>query len=168
MPPHLPTHDMLPRPPDGTPDMNQPPRGAQGPAGLPRRLLRNHGSGDSRYPAMPAASDGPSAHTSPGETSRPSSTTSGPQSTPDPITWCEAAPTPHNGGQSGDRTSQSRKRTRADNPRDAVTYPRKRAIYACRQCRVRKVKCNNARPTCRSCEVSSATCTYEDTQDLST
>ncbi|KAF4970536.1 hypothetical protein FSARC_2445 [Fusarium sarcochroum] len=62
----------------------------------------------------------------------------------------------------------SRKRQRSDVSRRDVAYPRKRAITACRQCRARKVKCNNARPTCGNCDASKASCSYEDTQDFST
>ncbi|KAF5027830.1 hypothetical protein F66182_57 [Fusarium sp. NRRL 66182] len=62
----------------------------------------------------------------------------------------------------------SRKRQRSDVSRRDVAYPRKRAITACRQCRARKVKCNNARPSCGNCDASKASCVYEDTQDYST
>jgi hypothetical protein len=61
----------------------------------------------------------------------------------------------------------SRKRQRSDISRVDASYPRKRAITACRHYRSRKVKCNNARPTCGNCEVSKASCVYEDSQDLS-
>ncbi|KAH7155913.1 hypothetical protein EDB81DRAFT_785776 [Dactylonectria macrodidyma] len=59
------------------------------------------------------------------------------------------------------------KRKRIEPSRDAVVYPRKRAIAACRQCRVRKIKCNNTRPACGSCMASKSQCCYED-QDHST
>ena len=62
----------------------------------------------------------------------------------------------------------SRKRQRPNSSRTDVTFPRKRAITACRTCRSRKVKCNNARPTCGNCEASLASCVYEDPQDFST
>ncbi|KAH6879479.1 hypothetical protein B0T10DRAFT_520121 [Thelonectria olida] len=61
----------------------------------------------------------------------------------------------------------SRKRQRPNISRADASYPRKRAINACRHCRLRKVKCNNARPTCGNCEASKASCVYEDSQDLS-
>ncbi|KPM42712.1 hypothetical protein AK830_g3857 [Neonectria ditissima] len=61
----------------------------------------------------------------------------------------------------------SRKRPRPESSRADVAYPRKRAIAACRLCRSRKVKCNNARPCCGNCEASKAVCVYEDTQDIS-
>ncbi|KAF3393731.1 hypothetical protein F1880_004758 [Penicillium rolfsii] len=52
--------------------------------------------------------------------------------------------------------------------RSAATYPRKRALLACEKCRARKIKCNNARPSCRSCTVSQSRCVYDDPDDLST
>lgn len=61
----------------------------------------------------------------------------------------------------------SRKRARPEGSRAEATYPRKRAITACRLCRSRKVKCNNARPVCGNCEASKATCVYEDNHDIS-
>ena len=42
-------------------------------------------------------------------------------------------------------------------------YPRKRALQACRNCRVRRTKCNKARPACGSCEHLGAECNYADT-----
>ncbi|EXJ73605.1 uncharacterized protein A1O5_03367 [Cladophialophora psammophila CBS 110553] len=42
------------------------------------------------------------------------------------------------------------------------SYPRKRAIQACQKCRVRRTKCNNARPTCSSCMSIGAECTYSE------
>ncbi|KAE9373064.1 hypothetical protein N431DRAFT_336998 [Stipitochalara longipes BDJ] len=48
-----------------------------------------------------------------------------------------------------------------------MSYPRKRAVTACRLCRVRKRKCNNARPTCKFCETLGAECSYEDPLDHS-
>lgn len=59
------------------------------------------------------------------------------------------------------------KRKRVESSRDAVVYPRKRAVAACRQCRVRKVKCNNSRPACGSCLASKSQCCYDDSQDHS-
>lgn len=62
-----------------------------------------------------------------------------------------------------------RKRQRTENPisRASIAYPRKRATAACRLCRARKIKCNNARPACGSCLTSKAPCVYEDSQDYS-
>ncbi|KAI9038749.1 uncharacterized protein KD926_010484 [Aspergillus affinis] len=42
-----------------------------------------------------------------------------------------------------------------------------RALTACQLCRSKKVKCNNARPSCSHCEKSKATCVYGDSQDIS-
>lgn len=42
------------------------------------------------------------------------------------------------------------------------SYPRKRAIQACQKCRVRRTKCNNARPSCSSCLSIGAECTYSE------
>ncbi|KAK4954143.1 hypothetical protein LTR10_007571 [Elasticomyces elasticus] len=55
----------------------------------------------------------------------------------------------------------------AKRPRTEVGYLRKRAIAACRLCRARKVKCNNARPACGACETSLAPCDYDDPSDCS-
>ena len=63
--------------------------------------------------------------------------------------------------------NDSRKRPRNENSRAAVVYPRKRSIAACRLCRIKKVKCNNARPSCDSCLTSRAECVYADSQDHS-
>ncbi|KAL5623748.1 hypothetical protein FOBRF1_002998 [Fusarium oxysporum] len=56
------------------------------------------------------------------------------------------------------------KRRRIDRQRPDVTYSRKRAIAACRICRVKKVKCNNVRPVCGSCIASQSTCVYEGSE----
>lgn len=53
-------------------------------------------------------------------------------------------------------TSQKRKHSRAE-----AAYPRKRATQACRTCRLRRTKCDNARPTCTSCATLGAECTYQ-------
>ncbi|KIX00868.1 uncharacterized protein Z518_09933 [Rhinocladiella mackenziei CBS 650.93] len=42
------------------------------------------------------------------------------------------------------------------------SYPRKRAIQACQKCRVRRTKCNNARPSCSSCLSIGAECIYSE------
>ncbi|KAH7165013.1 hypothetical protein DER46DRAFT_637103 [Fusarium sp. MPI-SDFR-AT-0072] len=57
------------------------------------------------------------------------------------------------------------KRRRIDRRRPDVTYSRKRAIAACRICRVKKVKCNNVRPVCGSCMASQSTCVYEGPEE---
>lgn len=70
-------------------------------------------------------------------------------------------------GQSHAPAQPSNKRRRTDSSRLGVTYPRKRAVAACRLCRSRKVKCNNARPSCGSCIASKAQCVYDDPEDYS-
>ncbi|KAF4437215.1 hypothetical protein FACUT_5869 [Fusarium acutatum] len=57
------------------------------------------------------------------------------------------------------------KRRRIDRQRPDVTYSRKRAIAACRICRVKKIKCNNVRPVCGSCLSSQSTCVYEGSEE---
>ncbi|KAG5804342.1 hypothetical protein H9Q74_009886 [Fusarium xylarioides] len=57
------------------------------------------------------------------------------------------------------------KRRRIDRQRPDVTYSRKRAIAACRICRVKKIKCNNVRPVCGSCVSSQSTCVYEGPEE---
>ncbi|KAF4974102.1 hypothetical protein FZEAL_8975 [Fusarium zealandicum] len=59
------------------------------------------------------------------------------------------------------------KRRRTDKSRTTAAYPRKRAVSACQLCRARKIKCNNSRPSCGSCQASKARCVYEDSQDHS-
>jgi len=59
------------------------------------------------------------------------------------------------------------KRTQLVSNRATHSYPRKRALAACNTCRVRKIKCNNAKPICSSCETSGAQCIYENHGDLS-
>ncbi|KAH6985338.1 hypothetical protein EDB80DRAFT_732121 [Ilyonectria destructans] len=60
------------------------------------------------------------------------------------------------------------KRRRLERQRADVTYPRRRAVRACKTCRVKKVKCNNARPICGMCAEFNATCIYDDsTEDCS-
>ncbi|KAI2843866.1 transcriptional regulator family: Fungal Specific TF [Aspergillus niger] len=51
--------------------------------------------------------------------------------------------------------------------REARAFTRKRAVAACRVCRSRKIKCDNARPTCSSCQLSEAHCVYQDHIDFS-
>ncbi|KAF5694924.1 hypothetical protein FDENT_736 [Fusarium denticulatum] len=66
-------------------------------------------------------------------------------------------------GQKGDAARP--KRRRIDRQRPDVTYSRKRAIAACRICRVKKIKCNNVRPVCGSCVSSQSTCVYEGSEE---
>jgi hypothetical protein len=44
----------------------------------------------------------------------------------------------------------------------AAPYQRKRAVAACEQCRARKTKCDNVRPTCGFCQRSHGRCIYRD------
>lgn len=45
-----------------------------------------------------------------------------------------------------------------------VFYPRKRAILACQVCRRKKTKCDNARPSCGSCQELNIDCRYSDSK----
>jgi hypothetical protein len=44
--------------------------------------------------------------------------------------------------------------------RAETSYPRKRAVQACRTCRVRRTKCDNGRPVCASCQALGSECIY--------
>ncbi|KAI5928351.1 vegetative cell wall protein gp1 [Camillea tinctor] len=46
--------------------------------------------------------------------------------------------------------------------RTSGMYRRKRAVAACQQCRLRKTKCDNARPTCGFCQRNNGQCIYQD------
>ncbi|KAJ5371235.1 uncharacterized protein N7496_007327 [Penicillium cataractarum] len=70
-------------------------------------------------------------------------------------------------GEDGSSPQPRKKRPRPENTRTGNAYQRKRAITACKACRARKIKCNNARPSCGSCLASMSPCVYEDRQDLS-
>ncbi|KAL3450803.1 hypothetical protein BJX65DRAFT_270142 [Aspergillus insuetus] len=48
-----------------------------------------------------------------------------------------------------------------------MIHPRKRAVTACQHCRVRKIKCTNERPECRSCVRLKAKCSYDPRMDHS-
>jgi hypothetical protein len=65
-------------------------------------------------------------------------------------------------------TTTSTKRQRDESSRETKSYPRKRALKACKTCRFRKTKCDNARPICGFCRSLSAVCVYDDACDLST
>lgn len=77
------------------------------------------------------------------------------------------AGTPPDATTVANRPRGPRKRDRGEVSRADVAYPRKRATAACRLCRSRKVKCNNARPTCGNCSSHNAVCVYEDSDDVS-
>ncbi|KAI0886968.1 vegetative cell wall protein gp1 [Annulohypoxylon maeteangense] len=46
--------------------------------------------------------------------------------------------------------------------RTSGMYRRKRAVAACQQCRIRKTKCDNARPVCGFCQKNQGQCIYPD------
>lgn len=58
-----------------------------------------------------------------------------------------------------------RPRITNDQGRDVATYPRHRAVAACRVCRARKTKCSNERPTCATCARQGSTCVYDSSQN---
>ena len=64
----------------------------------------------------------------------------------------------------GEDTSPAPSRKR---PRAKAAYPRKRAVQACRTCRLRRTKCDNEQPACTSCVGMGIECTYQ-TSDPST
>ncbi|KAJ5988303.1 hypothetical protein N7481_003513 [Penicillium waksmanii] len=45
---------------------------------------------------------------------------------------------------------------------DATEYPRRRATIACQICRLRKTRCNGARPKCQLCSDLDAECVYRE------
>ncbi|KAJ5898599.1 hypothetical protein N7504_008887 [Penicillium tannophilum] len=45
---------------------------------------------------------------------------------------------------------------------EAADYPRRRATIACQICRLRKTRCNGARPKCQLCTDLDAECTYRE------
>lgn len=51
-------------------------------------------------------------------------------------------------------------------PRGTAAYPRKRAVTACQQCRARRTKCDQRKPTCSFCLKVGAQCT-QSSSDLS-
>ncbi|KAL2212917.1 hypothetical protein CC79DRAFT_1361754 [Sarocladium strictum] len=65
-----------------------------------------------------------------------------------PIESLENAPAP---------TSSSR---RISPKRDLAGFRRKRALAACQLCRLRKIKCDNQRPTCGTCVSAGARCSF--------
>lgn len=74
---------------------------------------------------------------------------------------------PHAHNEFVPAAQQERKRQRAARSRSDVVYPRKRATAACNLCRSRKIKCNNARPSCSSCTATGAVCVYGNNEDQS-
>ncbi|BAE65369.1 unnamed protein product [Aspergillus oryzae RIB40] len=55
---------------------------------------------------------------------------------------------------------QSSKKKRSNS--DVVEYPRRRATIACQICRLRKTKCNGARPKCQLCTDLDTECVYRE------
>ncbi|GKZ39035.1 hypothetical protein AbraIFM66950_011693, partial [Aspergillus brasiliensis] len=45
---------------------------------------------------------------------------------------------------------------------EATEYPRRRATIACQICRLRKTRCNGARPRCQLCVDLDADCVYRE------
>lgn len=73
-----------------------------------------------------------------------------------PATASDPAPS---GSARADATSVlSRKRQQ---PREKAAYPRKRAVQACRTCRLRRTKCDNEHPSCTSCVNLGVECRYQ-------
>ncbi|CAG7938137.1 unnamed protein product [Penicillium salamii] len=57
-----------------------------------------------------------------------------------------------------DDTSGNKKRSTSE----SVEYPRRRATIACQICRLRKTRCNGARPKCQLCSDLNAECVYRE------
>ncbi|KAL3298362.1 C6 zinc finger domain-containing protein [Colletotrichum asianum] len=58
-----------------------------------------------------------------------------------------------------------RRKTTTDSAGGAAYARRKRAVTACEFCRLRKTKCDNARPVCGFCRRQRATCVYGDEEE---
>ncbi|KAJ5438395.1 uncharacterized protein N7458_009393 [Penicillium daleae] len=52
--------------------------------------------------------------------------------------------------------------TKKRSSEDAAEYPRRRATIACQICRLRKTRCNGARPKCQLCSDLDAECVYRE------
>jgi hypothetical protein len=74
-------------------------------------------------------------------------------------TLVDHSPPNANGDADTTVANASRKRPAS---RVKSSYPRKRAIHACRNCRIRRTKCDNERPACSSCIDLGAECIYSD------
>ncbi|OAL28488.1 hypothetical protein AYO20_09436 [Fonsecaea nubica] len=64
-------------------------------------------------------------------------------------------------------SEKNRKRARLQSTRYLMTQGRRRAITACQNCRARKSKCSNERPTCSKCATLGTPCVYNDRIDHS-
>jgi Fungal Zn(2)-Cys(6) binuclear cluster domain. len=77
----------------------------------------------------------------------------------------EATDASHSEGSSGDAAKvTSNKRHLLDS---VARYPRKRGATACQICRIRKTKCDNARPACGFCVQHKARCVYGSSSEAS-
>ncbi len=65
---------------------------------------------------------------------------------------------------SQDSTSTLQNRSRSSFQRHS--YPRNRAVRACQICRARRIKCDNKKPACSSCEKSGAECITNEADTL--
>jgi hypothetical protein len=68
-------------------------------------------------------------------------------------------------GQSRSNNKRSRENNDTDGGRGVTAYPRRRALTACQLCRVRKTRCDNARPTCSYCARLGVQCSFASTTD---
>lgn len=59
-----------------------------------------------------------------------------------------------------DRSSPERPQSPVNFISDSHNYPRKRASIACEICRVRKTRCDGAKPSCVSCVKLGVACSY--------
>ena len=57
-------------------------------------------------------------------------------------------------------TNISSRKRQSQNTKAA--YPRKRAVQACRTCRLRRTKCDNEHPSCTSCVSMGIECIYQE------
>ncbi|KAJ5102891.1 hypothetical protein N7532_003420 [Penicillium argentinense] len=74
-----------------------------------------------------------------------------------PLSTPERDVDPITGSDEAELTSQ-KKRSNSD----ATEYPRRRATIACQICRLRKTRCNGAKPKCQLCTDLDAECVYRE------
>ncbi|KAG8631231.1 hypothetical protein KVT40_000371 [Elsinoe batatas] len=73
----------------------------------------------------------------------------------------------HTGAPSGNHTHQERRTRRRSQSDGSVAQPRpKRRKKACEACRLRKTKCDNARPSCGICQTTKSACKYEQNEQF--
>src|SRR2546423_15137266 len=63
-------------------------------------------------------------------------------------------------GEAVNSQAKGKKPPKRPASRAEISYPRKRAVQACRTCRVRRTKCDNERPACTSCQTLGSDCIY--------